>query len=176
MTTQGNPMIGYVIGGAIAALILLFRMRQMSRTRKLRLETLWIPPAILLAVSILVLVETPPVGPGWLVVAFALIVGAGVGWQRGRSMHIAVDPETHRLDQKASPLTYLLLLGLIGLKIGLRSCADANSASHETAIMITDSLVLLAFGMFSVTRLEMFLRARRLLRDARAANPLPTSR
>jgi Protein of unknown function (DUF1453) len=149
-------------------LVLFLRIRRMRGTRRLRLETLWIIPAIFLLLAVLVLYETPPHGIGWIVAAAALIGGGFLGWHRGRSMRISVDPASGTLNQTASPLTFILLIGLIAIRFGVRYWAAYGGAAPASVTLITDAFVLLALGIFSVQRLEMFLRARRLLDEARA--------
>ena len=89
-----------------------------------------------------------------------------VGWQRGKMMHIHVDPETHALNQKPSPAAMIFLIGLIVVRLLARSILG-QSGSVSPA-MLTDPLIAFALGMLTLTRLEMYLRARKLLDQARA--------
>jgi hypothetical protein len=75
-------------------------------------------------------------------------------------MRINIDPETHELNQQASPAAMLFILVLIVIRQGLRM--EAGTMGFNAAFL-TDLLVLFALGLFSATRLEMFLRARRML-------------
>jgi len=170
-TVQPNQWISYAITGAIVLVVLALRLRRMSRMRRLRLETLWVVPAIYLVFAGIMFVEFPPAGPGWLVCAAALAAGAAIGWQRGKLMHIHVDPETHALNQKASPAAFAFIAVLILVRFGARSmlAAGGSYGLHLNAMLITNVLVALALGLFSVTRLEMYLRAKRMLEAARAA-------
>lgn len=161
-----QQLISYAITAAIVGLVLFFRIRRMSRERPLKLEYLWIFPAIYLVIAILMLVQFPPTPAGWAICAAALLVGGALGWQRGKTMRISVDPETHALNQKAS----IAGIAFIVVLIAIRSLARIEgSALHLNVAILTDGLVVFALGMFSVTRLEMYLRATRLLEEARAA-------
>ena len=152
---------------AIVVVIMALRMRGMSKMRPLKLETLWIVPVLYLAVAAWMFVIMPPVG--WVAIASVagLVIGAGVGWQRGKMMHIHVDPETHALNQKASPAAMVFLIVLIIVRSLARTLLGADS--HVSPAMLTDPLIAFALGMFTLTRLEMYLRAKRLLDDARTA-------
>jgi len=162
------PWLRYLIPALVVAVVLFLRVRGARRATRLRLERLWIVPVLYLALTVLLFVTTPPPASGWLWAALACAVGAALGWQRGRSMRIAVDPETHELSQQGSAMTLVFLLALIALRVGLRSAAAAGDpAWHVDTALITDCLVALALGMFSVQRLEMYLRGRRLLGEAR---------
>jgi len=135
--------------------------------RPLKLGNLWIVPAIYLAVTIWMFVLLPPIGWVAITSVAALVIGAAVGWQRGKMMHIHVDPETHALNQKASPAAMFFLIILIVVRTGARSLLGAES--HVSPAMLTDPLIAFALGMFTLTRLEMYLRAKRLLEAARSA-------
>jgi len=166
---QAQPSwIGYAITIAVVIVAMALRMRGMSKMRPLKLGSLWIVPVIYLAVAVWMFVLLPPVG--WVAIASvgALLIGAAVGWQRGRMMQIHVDPETHALNQKASPAAMFFLIALIVVRSGARSLLGAES--HVSPAMLTDPLIAFALGMFTLTRLEMYLRAKRLLEAARTAS------
>ncbi len=165
---QGQPGVyaSYVAIAVVVCLILFLRFRSMARTRRLRLETLWIVPALYAAITVTVLYQSEPMGIQWLYAGIALLVGAGLGWRRGAMMRITVDPETHALNQQASPAAMLFILVLIVIRQGLR--VEATTLGFNAAFL-TDLLVVFALGLFAATRLEMFLRARRLLEQARRA-------
>jgi len=167
MHEQNGQWLSFAITAAVIGIVLFFRIRRMRRTQRLRLERLWIVPALILLLTSITFWETPPVGIGWLWAAVACAIGAALGWQRGRAMRITLQPETGELCQTASPLAFLMLLGLIALRTALRSAAALGGATwHLDAALVTDLLVALALGLLSAQRLEMFLRGRRLLAEA----------
>ena len=168
MHAQQPTLLSYLLPLAIVAVVLFFRLRSTGKARRLRLERLWIVPAIYLVLVALLFAATPPHGLGWLWTGLSLAVGAAIGWQRGRALNIAVDPETHALNQTASPLAMLLLVVIVAIRYALRSAADlGGSGWHLDALLITDCLVAFALGLLSVQRLEMYLRGARLLGEAR---------
>ncbi len=158
--------IGYAITFAIIFVVFGLRMRRMGKMRPLRLETLWIVPTIYLVITVFMFIQTPPTR--WVAVASAaaLIVGAALGWKRGTMMHINVDPRTHALNQKASPVAMIFLFVLIAVKTLGRGVLGAEGVSPA---MLADPLIALALGMLALTRVEMYLRGRRLLEEARSA-------
>lgn len=162
---QPQGWLSYAIPLAIFVIVITLRMRSMRKMRPLKLERLWIVPAIYFIVAALMFFELPPTG--WVAIAsgVGLLIGGAVGWQRGTMMEIHVDPQTHDLNQKASPAAMFFLIGLIVVRAGARTVLG-----HDTDVspaMLTDPLVAFALGMFSMTRLEMYLRAKRLLEEAR---------
>jgi hypothetical protein len=141
-----------------------------ARSRRLRVERMWIAPALILFATVMAFTAQKPPGV-WSILAYAIALAAGValGWWRGRLTHIAVDPETHVLTSRTSPLGMLLILGVFAVRFALRNVASANaSVLHVTTTQITDALLLLAVGLVCTNRLEMALRATRLLKEARA--------
>lgn len=170
MQVQTHPIhqtwISYAITIGIVVIVMAFRMRRMGQMRPLKLETLWVVPVLYLVVAALMFWSLPP--KGWVAIAcaVALLIGAAVGWQRGKMMHIHVDPETHALNQKASPAAMFFLIALIVVRSGARAVLG-NTGSISPAAL-TDPLIAFALGMFTLTRIEMYLRAKRLLDEARA--------
>jgi hypothetical protein len=165
---QGHPpqqtWISYAITAAIVVIVLALRMRRMGQMRPLKLETLWVVPAIYAAVAAMMFWQLPPTGTVGIATLVGLVVGAAVGWQRGKMMHIHVDPETHALNQKASPAAFLFLVVLIAVRSFGRGLLGAEGGSPA---MLTDPLIAFALGMFTLTRVEMYIRAKRLLEEAR---------
>ena len=97
----------------------------------------------------------------------ALVAGCALGWQRGRFMRIKVDPETHDLTSRASPLGVVFILVLLAARMGLRGgLATSSPMAGLPALAVADALILFAVGMMVTQGLEMWLRARRLLARA----------
>ena len=157
--------ITYIITAIVIGLVLFLRFRSLRHATRLRLETLWIVPAIYFVVLAVSIWEYPPVDAiTWLWLALALGLGLAIGWRRGKLMRITIDPATHVLNQQASPAALLVIVALILVRQGLRYEA-ANLGLN--VLQITGILMAFALGLFAATRAEMFLRARRLLLDAR---------
>src|SRR5438309_4181958 len=157
--------VSYAITIGIIVVVVALRMRRMGKVRPLKLETLWVVPVLYVVVAALMFWQLPPTG--WVAVAsaVAVLIGAAVGWQRGKMMHIHVDPETHALNQKASPAAMFFLVALILVRAGARTVLGQES--NVSPAMLTDPLIMFAVGMFSLQRVEMYMRAKLLLEEAR---------
>jgi hypothetical protein len=167
-----KPLMTYVIMAVVLVVVLGLRMRNVGRERPLKVGLLWIVPAVYLAVAAAVFALTPPLRPlEWGLSLVALVVGAALGWQRGRLIHIAVDPATEEVRMKQSMMGFLFIIILIALKMGMRSMPGFgnNGLFHMSPQGLTDILVALMLGLLGMQRVEMFLRARRLLGEARQA-------
>ena len=156
----------YAGAGLGIMLGLTLRFRRERKVRRLRLEWLWVVPVLYGALFGWWQWQYPPSTPhGWLWLVVAMAAGAAVGWWRGSHMRIVIDPDTHQLNQQATPTAFLLLLLLVVARYGLRYEARAYDLDIYD---LTGLLMATALGLFAATRAEMFLRARRLLAAARA--------
>ncbi|WP_158285904.1 MULTISPECIES: CcdC protein domain-containing protein [unclassified Caulobacter] len=167
---HGNQkLISYGITAAVVAIVFALRFRAMNKERRLKLEFMWILPAIMVAATVFLFVQFTPHGADWLWLGLIFAVGATIGWWRGRLIPIAIDPDTHELNTKPSPAAILFLLGLFVVRFALKAFLESEAqAWHINAVLLTDGFVVLGVGLFAVSRLEMALRAIGLLREARA--------
>jgi hypothetical protein len=165
----GQSWLSLILPLIVIAVVFALRMRRISQERPLKLEHLWIVPALYLVVAGLVFATSPPHTPlVWALCAGALGLGALLGWQRGRMMRIHVDPATGTLRQKASLAAMGFLIVLIVLRTAAREAAQIGDLPVDIKAL-TDGLIAFALGLLTVQRVEMYLRAKRLLDEARAA-------
>ena len=152
------------------ALALVWRVRSMSRVRPLKTGRLWVAPAFLLVLAGMTLWANPPGLAGLSIGAVASIIGGLIGWQRGRLTHIERGSTSGELTQRASPAALILLIVIIAARYALRTYFDATPGADgklsEQALVVTDALLLFAVGLIAVTRIEIALRARRILAGA----------
>lgn len=163
---QPAPWQSVVMPLLVMAVVLGLRWRSLRRLRRLRVEMLWVLPAIYAVAAAVLFFEFPPSAMGWLWTGLAAIAGAAIGWQRGRMMRITIDPQTHELSQQGSPAAFLLLVALI---LARRLGAYEFSGAGHVTMLVTDIGLGFGIGLIGMTRLEMTLRARRMLREAQAA-------
>ena len=164
MNAHGNWLTA-ALPFVIIAIVVGLRLRSMNQERKLKIETLWVVPVVYLLLVGWILFALPPVPLGWGLIGLGLIVGAALGWHRGKLIRIQRKPETGELRQKASPLAMLLLVALIVLKLGARAIFGESAAGQpgSSATLLTDAFIGFALGLLSATRLELYLRARQIL-------------
>jgi hypothetical protein len=155
--------------------ILYFRMRKLSRPQPLKLKRLWIRPVIILLACALVLFAPQPgthlvrhfslMDWGWLVLAGAL--GAIGGWHFGRIMKIEVHPEDGTLMTTGGQAAILVLVMLVLVRMALRTgVAMGGETWHLDALLISDASIVFTAALFTVRSLEMFIRARRVMKEA----------
>lgn len=165
MPHQGGNWLTALLPFVIIAVVVGLRVRSMSRERPLKVETLWVVPVVYLALVGWMLFALPPTVVGWGLLVLGLVVGAALGWHRGKLIRIDRNAETGELRQKASPLAMILLLALIALKLGARAIFGEAAAGHPAsgAMLLTDTFIGFALGLLSATRLELYLRAKRIM-------------
>lgn len=157
------------IAPLVVALII-YRLRNGAREKALRVERLWIPPALLLVAGGLAIQQTPIAGLGWLWLIPIFIAGAALGYWRGRFTLVTVNPETHALTSRTSAAGLYLIVAILALRLGLRAFLTAEASTlHLNVALITDAFLLFAVGLIAAQRVEIWIRARRLLAQARAA-------
>lgn len=159
----GAPGSSMIVSLLLVGAVLVLRNR---RARPLRIERLWLRPAISIAFALFFLFTYPPplTALSAAVVLLGLLVGAAVGWQRGRSMRIEVDPATHALTARMSQIGMILVLAFFAARYLLRGAF----LGPVPAASLTDALMLSAAAMMLAQQTEVSLRARRLLHEARA--------
>jgi hypothetical protein len=161
-----SQIMSLAITVIVVGLVMALRWRRIGQLRPLRLERLYVLPAIYAAIVAITLIERPPSGLDWLWCGIALVIGAGLGWTRGKAIKISVDPQTHSLNQTASAATFIFIAALVVIRVALRSVVAAEAGTwHISAVTVVDALMCLALGLIAAQRLEMFLRGQRALAE-----------
>ncbi len=165
---QPHGWLATLLPFAIVAVVIALRLRTMRGERKLNLATLWVIPVVYLALIAVMFAELPPPVAGWALALAGLALGLLAGWYRGRLIGIHRDPDSGELRQKASPVAMLLLVAIVALKLGAREIFGETAASqpNSAAMLMTDAFIGFALGLLSATRIEMYMRAKRLLGQA----------
>lgn len=148
----------------VLAIVLAIRGRRLMRVRPLKLDRLWVVPAIYSLVVAWLFYRMPPSPVGWLLALAALAVGGAIGWQRGRTTRLHFDPATQTLMQQGSFWAVAIIAVLIAVKM---MAQVAGPALHFDVGLVVDALAALSLGVFAVQRVEMYQRATRLIAAAR---------
>jgi hypothetical protein len=155
--------------------VVFFRMRRMSKAQPLKLGRLWIQPAIILGLTAFVLVASQPghavrhfVTQDWAWLGLAAGLGGIAGWQWGRTMAIDVHPEDGTLMVKGGQAAMLVLVMLIVIRMGLRTGLEIEGkAWHLDVLLFSDALIVFTASLFALRAVEMYLRARQVMEQAK---------
>ncbi len=151
----------------IIAVVFALRFRSLNKPRPFNLRRLWISPAIMLALVLVVLVSFPPTGLGWLAVLAGLAIGAVAGIKRGQLMQLERDPVTGKLLIRQSPAALLFVIAifavrrLIAFETGTDNAATVGPGGQipPQALLVTDGLIAFAFAMVLLLRWTLWQRA-----------------
>jgi hypothetical protein len=165
-----GAQMAYVL--PILLIVVALRMWRGAQARRLRIERLLIGPAIYAVIIGLSFYGRPidlsPLSLGLM--ALGLAAGLGLGWMRARGTRVAIDPETHELTSQVSPWGMLLLVAIMLARIGIEYLdATMGSSWPISPAAIANALLLLALGNIVGRAGEVWMRAQKLLTEARAA-------
>lgn len=160
---------GPLIGIGIALVVILLRNRQ---KRTLRPDRMWILPSIFTALIAFGLwgmrqasgVDLSPYAPvDWALIIGCALIGALGGWWRGRMVVIEKGADG-TLQAQASPLGMVLIIALLTVRSFARPWLEGHADSLGLHIVaVEQAFLVLAGGLIIVQRIEMFIRARRIL-------------
>jgi hypothetical protein len=170
-----NPLLVTLIAILVLLPLLYRRMRKLSRGMPLKLNRLWLRPALILAACALVLFGPQPgqavrvfTAMDWAWLALAAMAGAAGGWQMGRTMAIEVHPEDGTLMVKGGQAAMLVIVVLILLRLGLKTGLQLEGqALHWDVLLISDAAIVFTALLFTVRAAEMYLRAKKVLEQAK---------
>ena len=153
----------YIVYLVMAAAVILM-IRRNLRANRIRVETLWIRPAVLLLIAVLTVVQQPPHSAIGIAILVAGAAGGAVaGWYRGKLTHITLDAQTGVLTGKGSAIGLIIVLGLMVARYAIRAWAQSHPDHSGVAVAIADAAFLFGFATLIVARLEMWLRCRKLM-------------
>lgn len=163
----GSGAWTYLIPILIIGLVIVRNLR----ARTLKIERLWISPALVILLTVLVFSQASPPGfVGLCIDVIALAVSALLGWWRARTSRFTIDAQAHVITSKVSPVGLMLILGIVALRYLVRGLATAEaSVLHVTVAEVTDSFLLMAVGLVSAQRVEWFVRARKMIAGAKSS-------
>jgi hypothetical protein len=163
---------GPLIGVGLAVIVILLRNRQ---KRTLRPELMWILPTLfgaLIAFGLWGMRQAPgadltPYGlADWGLLAGCAVLGALAGFWRGSMVTIERDAEGV-LKAQASPLGIILIIVLLAVRSFARPWLEGHAESFGLHIVaVEQGFLLLAGGLIIAQRVEMFIRARRIMAGA----------
>ena len=146
--------------------ILYFRMNKMLKPQRLKLRRLLIRPALMIFAAGALLAASPPQlsDAPWFAVAAVLAIGGG--WYWGKLTRLHVHPEDGTLMSNGSMAGAIVLVLLVVLRLGLRAGIGLEAtALGVNAALLTDVSIVFSALLFSTRSLEIYLRARNVMKD-----------
>lgn len=153
----------------IMVLVLVLAVRRTLRSRTIRAETLWVFPALLVGIAAVTIAQSPPHDPpGIGVLVLATLAGAAAGWQRGRLTRITMDADTGVLTGQGSVWGVSLILVLLVARYAVIAWAHGHPSHSGWPVVAADAALLFGYATLIVSRLEMFVRCRKLMTERAA--------
>ena len=162
-----EQLIPLIVVAVVLPLILL----RNRRPRTLRPRWMWVVPLIVVLLigfglwaPIYFDPDHVPFGPvDWALLAAGLALGVAAGWWRGKMVVIQKTPEGE-LKAQASPLGLILIVVLLVGRQGLRALLEPHAAGWGLNVLaVQDAFMMVAVGLVVAQRVEMYIRARRIL-------------
>jgi hypothetical protein len=172
---MSKQMIIYVVFGVMLAAMFTLRVARSRNARPLNLQYLWILPLIIVVLAGFSIAKDGMPGTVKLAeMGVGLVIGAIGGWWRGKGTRITYDAASSQLMAQQGAIAILILFVVIGARgfIQMAVQTDPSMAQYQ---WLADGLLLFGVGFFGVSRIEMFLRGKRILADAQAGNPAPAA-
>jgi len=153
--------VPYLVIGVVVAL----RWRRMNRASPLHVGRLWILPLLYALLVGGLLVAMPPAPLWWLALGAGIAAGGLLGWQRASLMRLHIDETSGAIMMRQSPAALVLLVAMMLLRRLAMPAAGAGGPHLAAgALLATDAAIGFAFGMIAMMRLELWRRAKLLLR------------
>ncbi|URI15237.1 CcdC protein domain-containing protein [Brevundimonas albigilva] len=155
---------------AVIPVVIVLVLLRNRRRRVLRPNLLWVMPAIVGPLILLgVWGSTRAVGASpfgldvWAILLVGAVLGGVAGWWRGKTITIEKEPDGS-LRSQASPLGLVLVVALFAFRGVLRPLIESHAAQwHLNALAVTEAFLVFALALIVLQRVEMFIRARRIL-------------
>jgi len=163
MALNTQTIVTLVVVALVVGMVLL-RNRQ---ARPLNVKWMWVLPLVYMLLMGFAIWGTSfqphPAfdNEAYAIMGGSLVVGAILGWWRGKTVDIHRDPQTNLLMAQASPLGLVIIFAFVGVRLALREYIAANAdAWHISLVTLSDAFILFAVGLIVVSRLEMWIRAK----------------
>lgn len=170
------------------ALIGLVVLRRAGRAQKVRVERIWLSPALSLIAVWLTLAQEPVPGVfAVAIMAIGTIAGIASGYLRALHLELAID-EKGKVISKATPIGTYLVVGFFLLRFGLNYAINGGwqpgpprfinpTRSGLDVLRLADAALLFSTAMMIAQRAEIWRRAQALLKgkDAGAAIEKPAA-
>jgi Na+/H+ antiporter NhaC len=155
-----HSLLPYLIPMLVLGLVI----RRSLRGRRIKVDTLWVIPALLAIAGVFLVIQSPPRDLAAIAgMIVAVVLGAALGWQRGRLTRISLDPQTGVLTSQASAAAVILIVALFAARLGVRYWLQEHPQKSGALATAADDVVILGVVAMLVTRVEMWLRCRRLI-------------
>ncbi|AHX18711.1 MULTISPECIES: DUF1453 family protein [Bacillus cereus group] len=127
-------------------LVVLIIVLMQSKERKVKINRIWLIPALLCFVTIQSIIHMGQITllQGLLFVVM-LGIGLGLGIIRGRALIFRFDSKTGHVLRKGNWVSTIILLVILGAKIMIKQSMFSDS-THQTLMVVTNAFLCITLG------------------------------
>ncbi|MCP1398695.1 MULTISPECIES: DUF1453 family protein [Bacillus cereus group] len=127
-------------------LVVLIIVLMQSKERKVKINRIWLIPALLCFVTIQSIIHMGQITllQGLLFVVM-LGIGLGLGIIRGRALTFRFDSKTGHVLRKGNWVSTIILLVILGTKIMIKQSMFSDS-THQTLMVVTNAFLCITLG------------------------------
>ncbi|CDN36120.1 DUF1453 family protein [Bacillus thuringiensis] len=127
-------------------LVVLIIVLMQSKERKVKINRIWLIPALLCFVTIQSIIHMGQITllQGLLFVVM-LGIGLGLGIIRGRALTFRFDSKTGHVLRKGNWVSTIILLVILGAKILIKQSMFSDS-THQTLMVVTNAFLCITLG------------------------------
>lgn len=174
----------YLIFAAVILLIARLAVRRSARSRRIRIQRMWLSP-ILASIATVSTLAREPFPSIWALGIFALATAAGAGSGYFRALHteLTLDPETGNVSSRATPIGSALVVVFLFLRFAIEYFVKSGvpqagfghrvlegPAAHGVDLFrLADAALIFSTMMTVARRYEVWRRAMPMIAAHKAA-------
>lgn len=130
----------------VILLVIFIIVLMQGKERKVKINRIWLVPALLYFVTVQSIVHIGPVTllQGLLFVAM-LGIGLGLGVIRGKALTFRLDSDTGHVLRKGNWFSTIILLVILGAKVLIKQSMFSGS-THYTLMVVTNAFLCITLG------------------------------
>ncbi|WP_377865540.1 DUF1453 domain-containing protein [Bacillus sp. R86525] len=127
-------------------LVILIIVLMQSKERKVKINRIWLVPALLCFVTIQSIIHMGQLTILQLLLFVAMLgIGLVLGVIRGKALTFRIDNETGHVLRKGNWLSTIILLVILGAKIVIKQ-SMFSSSTHYTLMVVTNAFLCITLG------------------------------
>ncbi|MED0876074.1 DUF1453 domain-containing protein [Bacillus mobilis] len=127
-------------------LVILIIVLMQSKERKVKVNRIWLVPALLCFVTIQSIIHMGQLTILQLLLFVAMLgIGLVLGVIRGKALTFRIDSETGHVLRKGNWLSTMILLVILGAKIVIKQSMFSGS-THYTLMIVTNAFLCITLG------------------------------
>ncbi|EOP10754.1 hypothetical protein KQ3_01887 [Bacillus cereus B5-2] len=134
-------------------LVMLIIVLMQSKERKVKVNRIWLVPALLCFVTIQSIIHMGQLTILQLLLFVAMFgIGLVLGVIRGKALTFRIDNETGHVLRKGNWLSTMILLVILGAKILIKQSMFSGS-THYTLMLVTNAFLCITLGILHLEKI-----------------------